>query len=74
MVPLQCTLQEQESKFNGRKINDTFTNTVVKGSWKKMLMKTVAHAVLHATLLQNPESFFLILCYPAPEECTGGGP
>jgi hypothetical protein len=33
--PLQCDLREQESKFNGRKINDTFTHTVVKGVWKK---------------------------------------
>ena len=35
--PLQCNLLEQEGKFNGRKINDTFTHTVVKGGWKKKI-------------------------------------
>ena len=63
--PLQCTLQEQESKFNGRKINDTFTHTVAKGGgWKKTVDETVAHAVCMQPFFKTMSPFFLLLFYP----------
>ena len=63
--PLQCNLREQKSKFNGRKINDTFTHTVVKrGLEKRRLIELLPMLFVSSPFFSSLVPFFFFFAVP----------